>query len=855
MRFKIYILLSLCVCGLLLLPLSVSALNAIKEDTIPIHLGSNITKPIYTQGLKKHSKFYKKLWSEHYRAIYYVPVTTKTISLNSLFGGLSIVEQLPKLHSIILEDKIERLYLLKPLGGSSSFLESKFFQSVYNKDDFSNTYLGDFINEAYTIVHPYSFLASARLADAVNIKSSYPQLAYISRSTVADTIADGTLVRDKLVSISQIPDLKNEEILNNIDDLLKKLNAGDEYKLDIQVYIRTRLFDMLIGDWNKVGENWSWIPEHSGDTIYYVPQVLDRNHAFSKVDGVFFKELLRMLGVGFISNYESRLKNPKKFNQLAYPLDIALTQQTHIDIWLEQARYLKEILTDNVIDEAFLALPKEVQGADTEYLATSLKNRRNNIEDIARRYFNALQQTPVITGTDKNDRFVIETADNKSLRIRIFNEDNGQLTLDRTYKHKPTKEIWIYGLGGDDNFEVDKRHGRIPVLLIGGKGKNNYNIKNGENVSVYESESQKERFEGQVHTKVIYPNNEKSLEYDYQKLRYTEWSFTPIGIYDSDLGLNIGTSVAYTIYGFRRAPYTRRHQLSFNYSSGFTYQGIFPSYDQRKRFHVSAFLGSSAYFNNFFGFGNETEGFKNKRKKYNRVNIDKYTVTPAFYYTINTGQEIYVSSSFEVYKVDSPKGRNRYINELYDDENSIFERKYFANIGITYDVDKEWQQFISSFKFMLTTGWNVNIGNPKKNYPYLGSHLGVNLKFSDRITFATLMKGKLLFSDKYEFYQSATTELRGFRDNRFIGKQSFYQYTDIRYDMGKLENPLTPLNYGFFAGTDYGRVWYPGEHSKKWHSSYGGGFWLTLLRKFTGKFSYFGSTDGSRFSFELGMGF
>lgn len=127
--------------------------------------------------------------------------------------------------------------------------------------------------------------------------------------------------------------------------------------------------------------------------------------------------------------------------------------------------------------------------------------------------------------------------------------------------------------------------------------------------------------------------------------------------------------------------------------------------------------------------------------------------------------------------------------------------------------------------------------------------------FSDRFTWASLIKGTVLFDNDYEFYQAATIDLRGFRDNRFIGKQSFYQYSDLRLDMGKLKNPFTPLKYGLFAGFDYGRVWFPGERSHSWHTSYGGGIWLTFLNKFTTKYSWFGSTDSFRFAFELGLGF
>ena len=149
----------------------------------------------------------------------------------------------------------------------------------------------------------------------------------------------------------------------------------------------------------------------------------------------------------------------------------------------------------------------------------------------------------------------------------------------------------------------------------------------------------------------------------------------------------------------------------------------------------------------------------------------------------------------------------------------------------------------------------MNLKDASRNFPYVEASVELDVKITDRLTWATMAKTQQLFNNKYEFYQAASTELRGYRDNRFIGKQSFYQYSDIRLDMGKLKNPFTPLKYGVFAGFDYGRVWFPGEQSKRWHTSYGGGIWLTLINKITTKYSCFGSTDSFRFMFELGLGF
>lgn len=85
------------------------------------------------------------------RTIVYKAVSVKAISLNSLYGGLSILREFKDLHTLVLKDKNESLYLLRPLGGSTSFLNSSFFKSVYDIDDLEDTYIGDFITEAFTL--------------------------------------------------------------------------------------------------------------------------------------------------------------------------------------------------------------------------------------------------------------------------------------------------------------------------------------------------------------------------------------------------------------------------------------------------------------------------------------------------------------------------------------------------------------------------------------------------------------------------------------------------------------------------------------------------------------------------------
>jgi hypothetical protein len=64
------------------------------------------------------------------------------------------------------------------------------------------------------------------------------------------------------------------------------------------------------------------------------------------------------------------------------------------------------------------------------------------------------------------------------------------------------------------------------------------------------------------------------------------------------------------------------------------------------------------------------------------------------------------------------------------------------------------------------------------------------------------------------------------------------------------------MSYGILGGFDYGRVWQKGEHSAKWHQSFGGGLWLNSLKVVTARITYFKSADEEpRISFGLGFGF
>jgi len=127
------------------------------------------------------------------------------------------------------------------------------------------------------------------------------------------------------------------------------------------------------------------------------------------------------------------------------------------------------------------------------------------------------------------------------------------------------------------------------------------------------------------------------------------------------------------------------------------------------------------------------------------------------------------------------------------------------------------------------------------------------------IVLATNAYGHFNFSNDFQFYQGATaganTGLRGFRDQRFTGKNAYVQSTDLRFNVSQLKNSLAPMYFGVFTGFDVGRVWLNNDNSDKWHNSYGGGVFFNVANLISSNLSLFNSDDGLRFAFKIGFGF
>lgn len=833
---------------------------------------------VYTTKMTTKGGAYRFLWGKHYRDVYSLPIKAKTVSIDTLYGGLTPTKAGGghQSKSLRIVDKDGKEYVMRALRKSATrFLQSVAFKDQRVEKDFRDTYAEDFIMDFYTTAHPYTPFVVSDLADMVGISHSNPKLFYVPKQNPLALFNEE--YGDELYMIEERPmdgfkDLKSFGKPNKIvstDDVLVNLKADEKYTVDEQSYIRARLFDMLIGDWDRHDDQWRWGEYKEKGKVIYRPIPRDRDQAFSRYDGTLLSILMNIPALRHMRSFDDKLDNVKWFNREAYALDLAFITKSDEKVWQKEAKHIVDNLSDAEIDKAFAKLPKEVKDKSIEKIKSDLKSRKKYLAKYAQEYYEVLQKTVLIVGTDKKDRFVITRSGNET-KVEVFRikKDGEELVHERTYQCPETRELWVYGLDDDDIFEVKgKGRKKLKIRLLGGQNHDVYDISEGQKVRIYDFAKQENTINNKGGAKTFLSDSYEINTYNYQKPMYNVFAGYPLLGFNPDDGVKIGARVNYTVNGFNRFPYSQRHSVGANYyfaTSGYElyYKGTFPRQIGKWNFVLDALYTSPNFSINYFGQGNETPNFDDDIDlDYNRVKIRTLKATPSLQWSGQQGASAVLQASFERIQVDKTGGR--FISEPGVVTDDVFDYKNFADLSAKYSFENydNASNPTLGMSFSLLGGYKINLQETDRKFPYAESSLGFNYRISTDGTWvlATLLKGKALFDDNYEFYQSATIggdfDVRGFRNQRFSGKQSFYQTTDLRWNLGKIKNGFAPLRYGVFGGFDYGRVWVQNDNSDKWHQSYGGGIWVNGVNIVTGKLQLFNSTDGLRISAGLGFGF
>ncbi|NNE77769.1 MAG: phosphoesterase, partial [Pricia sp.] len=234
--------------------------RSVNEDTYPEKFPPTMEATVYTDEEIDKSGFFKLLWGDRYRKYYGTKVTAPTVNLDTIYGGLKPVHKGGghQSKSLRLRHKSGKEYVMRAVRKVSElYLQAMVFQKQYIMDDLKDTYLQEFLLDFYTGSHPYAPLTVGPLSDAIGLYHTNPVLYYVPKQPALEDF--NVDFGDELYIIEEhagdghgdLASFGFSDELKGTDDMLDDLRDDEKYEVDSELYLRARLFDMVIGDWDR----------------------------------------------------------------------------------------------------------------------------------------------------------------------------------------------------------------------------------------------------------------------------------------------------------------------------------------------------------------------------------------------------------------------------------------------------------------------------------------------------------------------------------------------------------------------------------------------------------------------------
>jgi hypothetical protein len=799
----------------------------------------------------KRSGFYQSLWGHNYRKEWYTPVKFPVVSLDTLAGGLRPVEaggghQSMSLH---LKNAAGHEYALRSVDKTLSKLVPPIFQK---------TFVEHIIDDAISASNPYGAVAVPGMAKAAGIYYTNPVFYYVPSQPALDTFSKyGNhlyLFEERPTGdLSDRPNLGAFTNYINSEKMLDKMYGDNNKQVDQKSFAKARLFDFMIGDWDRHLEQWKWGVLDSGKGKTYVPVPTDRDQAFFKYDGLLFKAIVGAAGMAYLKSFDHRIKSIGGYSYERRNLDRLLTNRLTIEDWNNAAIAIQNSVTDAVIDSSVHWLPAEVFAFSGNDIIAKLRSRRDHLKEYAGEYYEFLAREVEVVGSDKAELFVVEnTSDGATVKVYDLKhgEPDSVPYYSRSFKRGETKEVRLFGLAGANvyRFTGSGKSG-IRFRVIGGTDKDSVvNLSQGRRLNVYDDKSTV--LEGSGNYKLHPLADSIRANYNYDTYLPDKRGLHPVAGYGTDDRIYVGLAYSSLHHKWNKLPYASKQNVQVNYSisqSAFDafYDGLFPN--AIGKYALALHAGFDAIkWQNFYGLGNETIK-TTKNVNYYRMRFREGLASIGINRYFGKHHTVALSTFFQNLHVVNDTAR--FLSKTYAPVfTDIFDSRNFVGARLAYTFVSVNDSVIPTKGLALNAAvshsQNLTTSTSFQQYS-AGAALYIPL-FSKFSIFSN--NGISTVTGTPEFYQyptiGAAYNLRGYTRERFAGKTAFYNSNELRF-VGNVKGYWYAGKIGLLGFFDQGRVWMPGESSNVWHYAYGGGILLAPFNLVAIKATYGFTKEGN----------
>lgn len=364
------------------------------EDVENIDFKEHDSVKIAASTLYKGNLLKETMQGKNYREAWTTPVRLPVVFLDTLKGGMQIVKEGggTQTHSLRLQGKDGIIYSLRSINKDPGSHVPEFAKTLG---------LENIVIDGISAQHPYGAVAAAALSEIAGVLHTHPQPMFIPKQKVLGNYNEKYGDRLFLLEYETKGEVNFTPYQNVVkiietDDLQElKMEIGDRLFIDKAALVRARLFDLLIGDWDRHSKQWGWVIQETDKGFNAIALPGDRDNAFFKIDGVIPAIISNKNVEPMVRPFEKEIDY---LPGLVYPFDVYFLRGTPQEVYIKEARGLQQVLNESNMRKALQrAWPKTLYELNGEEIISKIMQRKNDLVIYAREFRDIIESKETLS--------------------------------------------------------------------------------------------------------------------------------------------------------------------------------------------------------------------------------------------------------------------------------------------------------------------------------------------------------------------------------------------------------------------------------------------------------------------------
>ena len=277
------------------------------------------------------------LWGDDYRSLWTTPTRVGPLELHTFAGGLSPVARVGgrETKALALRGADGRDYTFRAIDKDPSSILP---------EELRDTWARSLVQDQIAANQPAAFFVADELMTAAGILHSAQRLV-----VMPDDPGLGEFRKDFAGLVGQFyeypvgrsahggPGFQGAEEVLDHEAFYKRLAADPREQADTRAFLKARLLDVLIGDWDRHRDQWRWAK--FSDRPQWEPIPDDRDQAFSRYEGLVLD--LARPRVPILQRYGHKYPSMKGLTWNGWEQDRQLLAGIERPVWRQVAAELK----------------------------------------------------------------------------------------------------------------------------------------------------------------------------------------------------------------------------------------------------------------------------------------------------------------------------------------------------------------------------------------------------------------------------------------------------------------------------------------------------------------------------------